>query len=1010
MYSALQTLMLVISALTERKFRLMFHFVVSSCLQTVFSPKRRVAGLSLVIAASIAGCGGGGYKPPAPSELTYNQTSISAVVGQTIAPDTPTVTGTVSAYAVSPALHAGLSLSTTTGVISGTPTTPAAASASYTVTATNAEGASTATLKIAVAAQIAAPSGLVYPQSTISATVNTAIAAETPSVTGTVTSYSVRPALPAGLTISSNAGTIAGTPTAVSSQAAYTVTASNSAGSTTATVQIAVAASAPTQSTFQYGYPSIGTSVGVPLTTDTNNFNLVGAPPTTFTVNPALPAGLFISSANGEIYGIPTAAAPSATYTVTATNSATAGTGTVQLTVTAQQVPNCCSYAQSTINAYVGEPISPDAGGYIIVAGEPAISISVSPALPAGLNLSRSTGTIAGTPTAVSPLLTYTISATNAAGTNSVTVQISVAALRAPTGIAYPQTSIVTYTGQAITPDIPGTSGGPVASYSVSPALPAGLSMNPSTGVISGTPTTSSPQTNYVVTGTNAAGHISSANTSITVTDPPMTLMHLGFSNGPLLFANGNVLSGNGGADGGPWTLWNYQTGAILASGDGGLGNTSVSFGYGSFYPYEANQMAGPTLALRIPGGIEVLSSADGHLLGTIASPGYAYSLQPLPNYPNTHLNEIDMWQLAPDGSYISLETLAGLYVYAPNGQLLFSKPGEYLEPATNVLISYDTATQGTFAAQGRVMVASGPAGPSAIENITVPDGVSIVASPYQGQYYQWFGDGSHFFSEYGYYSDTQQINPLPDAAVYVYTASSVLLGTQPQGIAAEGGWGNWVWCQCGGTGYHQPVSLYAIGSSSPALTYSNVDFESVTNSGSTLAILPVEKAMAVIDLSGSTPVETDYSLPPFCGKWRHQLSSWDLRRGVGRQVGPRFLCQWHPGWPDRGHKHSALHRRRSCNEHCRQHGPGCHREWQCADYLVRPFEHDSAGIGRSDNQLRRPLDGWQRDGCHIAERNVARHLLASVGYGHQHHFDSLYGRPELQSQLVRVWNYLRDR
>src|SRR6185503_6102650 len=42
--------------------------------------------------------------------------------------------------------------------------------------------------------------------------------------------------------------------------------------------------------------------------------------------------------------------------------------------------------------------------------------------------------------------------------------------------------------------------------YKVSPALPAGLSMNAGTGVISGTPTAASPATNYTVTATNNKG------------------------------------------------------------------------------------------------------------------------------------------------------------------------------------------------------------------------------------------------------------------------------------------------------------------------------------------------------------------------------------------------------------------------------------------------------------------------------------------------------------------------
>jgi hypothetical protein len=92
------------------------------------------------------------------------------------------------------------------------------------------------------------PSGLSYTPSSLSGTVDTEISSLSPSVTGTVTSYSVSPTLPVGLSISTSTGVISGTPTAVSALDTYTVTAANGTGSTTATVMIEV--SAPAGSTF----------------------------------------------------------------------------------------------------------------------------------------------------------------------------------------------------------------------------------------------------------------------------------------------------------------------------------------------------------------------------------------------------------------------------------------------------------------------------------------------------------------------------------------------------------------------------------------------------------------------------------------------------------------------------------------------------------------------------------------------------------------------------------------
>src|ERR1043166_2136365 len=86
------------------------------------------------------------------------------------------------------------------------------------------------------------PSGLTY--AAIAATLGVPIAPDVPTVTGTVTRWSVSPALPYGLTLSSN-GVIHGTPIATSAPAAYTVTAADGDGSTTFPVQIAVAVKTP---------------------------------------------------------------------------------------------------------------------------------------------------------------------------------------------------------------------------------------------------------------------------------------------------------------------------------------------------------------------------------------------------------------------------------------------------------------------------------------------------------------------------------------------------------------------------------------------------------------------------------------------------------------------------------------------------------------------------------------------------------------------------------------------
>jgi hypothetical protein len=174
------------------------------------------------------------------------------------------------------------------------------------------------------------PSSLVYPQASIRATVGQAISADTPTLIGTATGYTVSPALPAGLSLNSATGTLSGTPTVVAPQASYTVTASNSAGSATATIQIVVVAPIIPPSGLAYPQTSITATANQAIVTDTPT--VTGTAPT-FSVVPALPAGLNLSATTGAISGTPTVAAAQATYTVTATNSAGSTTATVQILV-----------------------------------------------------------------------------------------------------------------------------------------------------------------------------------------------------------------------------------------------------------------------------------------------------------------------------------------------------------------------------------------------------------------------------------------------------------------------------------------------------------------------------------------------------------------------------------------------------------------------------------------------------------------------------------------------------
>ena len=106
-----------------------------------------------------------------------------------------------------------------------------------------------------------------YSPSTFNLVRNTAMNAQSPTSTGgAVTSWSISPSLPTGISISSSTGTISGTPTVLSSSTSYTVTATNGAGSDTATIIISVTDALPV---IVYSPNSFTEAVGTAMTSVT---------------------------------------------------------------------------------------------------------------------------------------------------------------------------------------------------------------------------------------------------------------------------------------------------------------------------------------------------------------------------------------------------------------------------------------------------------------------------------------------------------------------------------------------------------------------------------------------------------------------------------------------------------------------------------------------------------------------------------------------------------------------
>lgn len=212
-----------------------------------------------------------------------------------------------------------------------------------------------------------------------------------------------------------------------------------------------------------------------------------------------LPVGLSLNPSTGVISGTPTQT-HSGPATLVATYRGVNGEQAYSFNVNFDIVVSLA--AATPPEAVVGVPYSGfNLQSLLSVTGDPDYSINAvtwslaSGALPAGLTLDEESGSISGTPTTAGvSSATFRATYTNASGTQiynflTINVGVALAAATPPAGLvgtAYPGFDLKNYL--TISGD-PSPSVASVAWSVVSGALPAGLTLNAVTGVISGTPT-----------------------------------------------------------------------------------------------------------------------------------------------------------------------------------------------------------------------------------------------------------------------------------------------------------------------------------------------------------------------------------------------------------------------------------------------------------------------------------------------------------------------------------------
>ena len=258
-------------------------------------------------------------------------------------------------------------------------------------------------------------------------------------------------------------------------------------------------------------------------------------------------------------------------------------------------------------------------------------SIASPPSLPGGITFSTSTGRFSGTPTETLSSTAFVVTATNATGSDTATVTMTIGAALIPI-ISYSPSTISATVGTAIATLTPTNTGEAATSWSINSPLPSGLSFNTSTGVIGGTSTATSSSSVYTVTATNSSG---SATTTITVSSSAIAVVVVNtVPNAPTIgtatatgATTATVTYTAPASDGGA-TITSYTatsspgsiTGSLSQAGSGTISVTGLSAGTAYTFTVVATNSVGNSSPSAASNSITTTSGSTSGLIPTFSA------------------------------------------------------------------------------------------------------------------------------------------------------------------------------------------------------------------------------------------------------------------------------------------------------------------------------------------------------------------------------------------------------